>query len=548
MDKVRAILGQLVTFWRQLPTVKRVALIVVTLTVMLGVLATAHLGSQIQYGTLYTELDPEDAQKIVEKLKTQQIPYKLAANGTSIQVPEERVAGLRLELASGGLPRGGGIGFEIFDRSQIGATEFEQQVSLRRALEGEIARSIMTVEGVKAARVHLVVPERRLFVSREETASASVVLTLRNSTEFSKKEVAAIVHLVSAAVPGLSRARVSVVSSDGVTLHRPSSDDSGPDAESETEYGQSVASKMESDVRAQLERVVGPGQADVRVNVALERESRERTEEHYEPTKNSLRSEHKVEELSGTTEAGVAGVPGALSNLPDTSAEAAAETTTTTDGRGIVRRVQTRNWEVDRVTQKSLMPAGGIRRVSVAVLLNGKYVKKGQKTVYVPRSKEELATLESVVKSAVGFDQARGDVVQLANTEFSRTADEIPLAPPVVPIWKNKWLPYAAAGALGLVALSVLVLVWRRRSKTRKAKSLALGAGELAPALPGAIAAAPELEPGAGVAAAALPRASEDLTDLRTAALELANKDPASAAVVLRAWLHDAEAAEPAHS
>ncbi len=401
-----------------------------TLTVLVGVLVVAQLGNQVHYGTLYSELEPNDAGAIVEKLKAQQIPYKLEQNGTAIQVPEERVAALRLELASGGLPKGGGVGFEIFDRSQIGATEFEQQVSLRRALEGEISRSIMTIDGVKAARVHLVVPERRLFVSREETASASVVLSLRNSTEFGKKEVGSIVHLVSAAVPGLSRNRVSVVSSDGVTLHRPSDEGGGIDSESESEQGQNVSSKMENDVRAQLERVVGAGQADVRVNVALDRDSKERTEEHFEPTKNSLRSEHKVEESSGTAEAGVAGVPGALSNLPDTAEESAATATTTTAAGNLIRRVQTRNWEVDRVTQKTLTPRGGIRRVSVAVLLNGKYVKKGNKQVYVPRSTEELATLEAVVKSAVGFDEARGDVVHLANAEFSRIDDEVPAAPP----------------------------------------------------------------------------------------------------------------------
>jgi flagellar M-ring protein FliF len=543
MDTVRSILGQLATFWRELATVKRVALIVVTLTVLLGVLAIAHFGSQIQYATLYSELDADDAGAIVEKLKTQQIPFKLEANGTRIQIPEEKVAALRLELASGGLPRGGGVGFEIFDRSQIGATEFEQQVSLRRALEGEIARSIMTIEGVKAARVHLVVPERRLFVAREETASASVVLTLRSSKEFGKKEVGAIVHLVSSAVPGLARSRVSVVSSDGVTLHRPSTE-SGPDSENEAEFGASIAGKMETDVRAQLERVVGPGQADVRVHVALERESRERTEEHFEPTKNSLRSEHKVEEMSGTTEAGVAGVPGALSNLPDTAAEAGAVTTTTDNRGNLVRRVQTRNWEVDRITQKSLLPAGGIHRVSVAVLLNGKYQKRGAKQVYLPRSKEELATLESVVKSAVGFDAERGDVVQIANAEFIRADDDLPVGAPLVPIWKRSWAPMAAAAALGLILLSVVVLVWRRRAKTAKAKTLALGDGRLAPALNGLV------EPAAFDSAApspALPRASDDLTDLRAAALELANKDPASAAVVLRAWLHDVEP-EPAHS
>jgi flagellar M-ring protein FliF len=541
MDKLRAFLGSLLNFWKGLPTVKRVALIVVTLTVLVGVLVVAQLGNQVHYGTLYSELEPNDAGAIVEKLKAQQIPYKLEQNGTAIQVPEERVAALRLELASGGLPKGGGVGFEIFDRSQIGATEFEQQVSLRRALEGEISRSIMTIDGVKAARVHLVVPERRLFVSREETASASVVLSLRNSTEFGKKEVGSIVHLVAAAVPGLSRNRVSVVSSDGVTLHRPSDEGGGIDSESESEQGQNASSKMENDVRAQLERVVGAGQADVRVNVALDRESKERTEEHFEPTKNSLRSEHKVEESSGTAEAGVAGVPGALSNLPDTAEESAATATTTTAAGNLIRRVQTRNWEVDRVTQKTLTPRGGIRRVSVAVLLNGKYVKKGNKQVYVPRSKEELATLEAVVKSAVGFDEARGDVVHLANAEFSRIDDEAPAAPTPAPVWKSKWAPIAAGAVGGLFLLSLGVLALRRRSKKNKAeqdKLLALPDSALAAALPGAVADEVAGELASSPSTPGLPRASEDLTDLRAAALELANKDPASAAVVLRAWLH----------
>jgi len=538
MDKLRAFSGSLLNFWKGLPTVKRIALTVVTLTVLVGVLAFAHLGNQVHYGTLYSELEPNDAAAIVEKLKAQQIPYKLEANGTAIQVPEDRVPALRLELAAGGLPKGGGVGFEIFDRSQIGATEFEQQVSLRRALEGEISRSIMTVDGVKAARVHLVVPERRLFVSKQETASASVVLTLRNSSEFGKKEVASIVHLVSAAVPGLSRNRVSVVSSDGVTLHRPSDDGSGIDSESESEMGQTVASKMENDVRAQLERVVGAGQADVRVNVALDRESKERTEEHFEPTKNSLRSEHKVEEMSGTGEAGVAGVPGALSNLPDTAEEAGATTTRTAAGN-LVRRVQTRNWEVDRVTQKTLTPRGGIRRVSVAVLLNGKYVKKGNKQVYVPRAPEELKTLEAVVKSAVGFDETRGDVVHLANAEFSRIEEEVATIPTPTPIWKHKWAPYALGAVGGLFLLSLGVMALRRRSRKKGAeqdKLLALPDSALAAALPAGDDVAGELA--STPSSPALPRASEDLTDLRAAALELANKDPASAAVVLRAWLH----------
>jgi flagellar M-ring protein FliF len=250
--------------------------------------------------------------------------------------------------------------------------------------------------------------------------------------------------------------------------------------------------------------------------------------------------------MSGTTEAGVAGVPGALSNLPDTAEAAGAEANAAETRGGLVRRVQTRNWEVDRVTQKSILPAGGIRRVSVAVLLNGKYQKQGKKQVYVPRSSEELATLEAVVKSAVGFDAVRGDVVQIANAEFSRLDEEAPVAPPPAPLWKKSYLPFAVGGAAGLVLLSLIILVWRRRAK--KAKPLALDADAMAPALLGVDAHAGELEPASPRAAAALPRATEDLTDLRAAALELANKDPASAAVVLRSWLHGEASVETAQS
>src|ERR1041384_5332944 len=221
-EKARAFLKQLTDFWAGLPTPKRIALVTVMTLVLTGVLAISVLGSRETYGTLYRELSTEDAAAIVEKLKTSQVPYRLEAGGTRIEVPEERIPGLRLELASAGLPHGGSVGFEIFDRSKIGATEVEQQVNLRRALEGQLARSGMSIEGVKAARVHLVLPERRLFAAREESASASVVVKLENAHSFGRKEVAAVVHLVASAVPTLSKDRVSVVSTEGVTLDRKS--------------------------------------------------------------------------------------------------------------------------------------------------------------------------------------------------------------------------------------------------------------------------------------------------------------------------------------
>ena len=538
MDRLRAILQQLAAFWATLSTSKRVALVTLTVASLVGVLAVATLGSREQYAYLYTELSTEDAAAIVEKLKTQQVPYQIQSGGTAILVPEERVPALRLELASGGLPRGGRVGFEIFDQARIGATEFEQQVSLRRALEGELSRSVMAIDGVKSARVHLVMPERRLFAARTDAASASVVVRLGNSAAFGRREISAIVHLISAAVPGLSKDRVSVVSTEGVTLHRPVSDTLGAAdlTEMQGEQARGVAAQFERDVLAQLERVVGPGNADVRVSVELDASTHEKTEELYEPSKTALRSENVVEELNGAQEAGVAGVPGARTNLPDAQAEGDGDATPApATGGGTTRKSHTRNWEVERVTKKTSTPPGEIQRVSVAVLLNGRWEQRGQKSVFVSRSPEEVQRLEAVVRSAVGFSATRGDSVVVQAAQFSRTEE-----PPVEvdPRWVTATRRYwpVAVGVAVLLGIATLVLVWRRQQK-QAALAAAANQAQLLAAADGA----PLGELGEGAAPPRLgaPEAVP-FEVVREQALQLAAKDPATAAVVLRQWLSSA--------
>jgi flagellar M-ring protein FliF len=545
-ERARTVLKQLIDFWASLPTPKRIALVAVMGVVLVGVMAISVLSSRETYGTLYSELATEDAAAIVEKLKTAQVPYRLESGGTLIQVPEERVPGLRLELAAGGLPHGGSVGFEIFDRSKIGATEFEQQVNLRRALEGELARSVMSIDGVKSARVHLVLPERRLFAAREESASASVVVKLQNSHSFGRKEVAAVVHLVSAAVPTLSKDRVSVVSTEGVTLHRPSSDTVGGGdlADLSAEQARVMAGQLESEAQSQLERVLGPGNADVRVNLWLENAAREKTEELYEPTKTALRSEHKVEEGTANGEAGVAGVPGAKTNLPDAQGEGpVAEEKPAAAGGGSVRS-QTRNWEVQKVVQKTMTPAGDIRRLSVAVLLNGRYNKKG---AFAPIPQEEVKNLEETVKRAVGFNQERGDTVTVQATQFAKLDTDDVTGP--VSFFSNKpWLPYAMAAAALILVLGTLVLVFR----TKKPLPVPAAAALVDPVR--VLAELGGSGPEYAAAAAALPPADRQRLleepqiagEIRAHALELASKDPASAAVVLKAWLSEQPAALPA--
>src|SRR5450432_42272 len=475
-DRARAFLKQLSEFWASLPTPKRFALVFFTTAALVAVIAISVVSSREHYAYLYTELSVDDAAQMVEKLKTGQVPFQLENGGTAIQVPEDKVAALRLEFAASGLPRGGSVGFEIFDRSRIGATEFEQQVNLRRALEGELVRSVMSIDGVKGARVHLVLPEHRLFASREESASASVVVKLTNSANFGRREVAAVVYLVSMAVPGLSKDRVSVVSTEGLTLHRPNSDASGASdsADQSAEQSHVIASQLESDAQSQLVRVVGPGNADVRVNVELNPAAKERTEELYEPSKTALRSEHKTEEVSGTAEAGVAGVPGAKSNLPDAK-EGEAEETQPGVGGGI-RKSQTRNWEVQRITQKTTTPPGEIRRLSVAVVLNGRYEKHGEKSVFVARTPDEVQSMAAIVKHAVGFNSERGDDVELRAVQFARldAGDDAQALDPLAKY--RRYLPLVAAGLLGVLLLTAVIMVWRRNKAKKAAEALALAA------------------------------------------------------------------------
>src|SRR5438445_5258836 len=223
-DKALLWLKQIKAMWDSLSTPKRLALLLGTVGVLVGVLVVSVVSTRENFTYLFTDLSADDAAAIAAKLKETKIPYRVEAGGTAVLVPEEKVHELRLDMAGQGLPRGGGVGFEIFDKSHLGATEFEQRIALRRALEGELSRTISTVGAVQTARVHLVLPERSIFAINKESASASVVLRLRSGRTFGKSEVASVVHLVSAAVPGLSEDHVSIVSADGLTLHRPHSD------------------------------------------------------------------------------------------------------------------------------------------------------------------------------------------------------------------------------------------------------------------------------------------------------------------------------------
>ena len=486
---------------------------------------------ETNWTTLFSAMDREDAAAVVTKLKELKVPHKINEDGSAISVPEDKVRELRLELASAGLPRGGGVGFESFDKMRLGATEFEQRVLFRRALEGELARSIDTLQSVQSARVHLVLPERSVFVGKTDPASASVILKLRGARTLGPSEVAGIVHLVASSVAGLAPERITVVTTDGAMLHKPRKPgDDGSSEEEQTGNGRQLESNLEDRARSMLEKVVGVGHVDVRVSADIDRSRVERTEDHFDPKNQIMRSEQRtVERTGGVDPAGVTGVPGAESNLPNGTAKPEATGTP----QQVTRESTTRNFEIDHVTEKRLVIGGAVHRLTVAVVVDGH-----------DRSKEDIDRLAALVKSAVGADDRRGDVVTVDSVPFLEVEQVPPIPEPqtlmsLVPKKFQKFVPVAVAG-LGVLVLLVLVLAVKRSfGKSAAARAVAAAA----------VAAETKAASNVTVIAEAMTvddseEATMEPSELRSKAHSRAAADPATAALVLRFWL-DAKGGTP---
>lgn len=487
-------------------------------TVAAAVLITGYFGyhsTETSWGTLFSNLDRDDASAVVAKLKEMKVPYRLEGEGGTIEVPQQRVRELRLELAGGGLPRGGGVGFESFDKMRLGATEFEQRVLYRRSLEGELSRTIDTIASVQSSRVHLVLPERSVFVGRAEPASASIVLKLRPGRVLGASEVAGVVHLVSSSVGALTPERVAVVTTEGTVLHKPRREgESAGDGEDQAASSRSLESTLEERTRSMLEKVLGPGHVDVRVSADLDRSRVERVEDRYDPRQTTLRSEQSSVERTGADKSAT-GVPGSESNLPDGNGKM--------DGGvardGTVRESHTRNFEVDHIVEKRLLTSGSIRRLTVAVVVDG-HGKEG-------RPKEEVERLASLVRSAVGADDRRGDLVTVESVPFLEP-EPTPVEPPVlspIPPRFRKYVPFAVAGVAAFAVLALWIAIRRASKRARARAALAEAA-----AVKAIVLAEPEKTDIVTIE-------KLDPEELRTRAHDRAADDPATAALVLRFWL-----------
>lgn len=382
------------------------------------------VANRVDYRPLFTNLSPEDAGEIVKKLKETKTPYQITADGKGIMVPADRVYEQRLTLASEGLPQGGGVGFEIFDRKSFGMTEFVQKINYQRALQGELSRTISQINGVEQARIHLVIPEKSLFRENEKPSTASIVLKMKSGRSLKESEVQGIVHLVSSSIEGMEADNVTVLDNRGKVLNKGggSSDPTSKVTSAMQETQRIYEKNVEERIQSLLDPIVGSGKTVARVSATFDFKQVERVEEKFDPESIAVRSEQRSEEKGASTTT-AAGVPGVQTNLGRAPAGGAAT-------GGGAKNDETLNYEVSRSTSKIIEPVGALSKISVAVLVDGKYelpaaVKEGQsgKPKYIPRSPEELQKIEALVKSAVGFNVERGDQLAIQNIPFQDTGE-----------------------------------------------------------------------------------------------------------------------------
>lgn len=516
-----------------------------------AVIAAVLLMSVLRAGSedkalLYSGVEMAEAAKITEQLTQANIAFELRGDGTSIFVPRSRVLDARMMLSAQGLPSRGSVGYEIFDNQDaLGATQFQQNINRLRALEGELARTIASLALVERARVHLVLPERRLFEREQQQPSASIVLRLRRD-ELNAAQVRAVRNLVASAVPGLSANRVTIADESGKLLAA-ASDDGGLVAAEELDQRQAaIEERLKREVLGIVESVVGPGAARVEINADVDFNRVTQNSETFDPEGRVVRSQTTVEESNNAQERENSGAATAGRNVPNgTGADE--------DGPGSLsasnRTEETTNFEISRTTRTEVIEGGRIRRLSVAVAVDGVMQPgaEGAAPQWAARDQAEMDRIATLVRSAVGFDEARGDRVEVVNVRFTRpdqqgtsSDDQGPFNFTSADIMRGAELLAALVALAAILFFVVGPLLRNRNGKTPE--SLADGTTAGAPALTG--------EAGAGgVNALAGPDAiGSTLQDAEAAAQlqattvarlkQLVSENPNESANVVRGWLH----------
>jgi flagellar M-ring protein FliF len=534
------VLQGLVDFLKGLGASRLMAMIAVT-AALIGFFAFVIMRvTTPQMTTLFTDLSLDDSSSIIKDLERQAIPYEIRNEGAVILVPKDKVTRLRMKLAEGGLPKGGGVGYEIFDKSDaLGTTSFVQNINHLRALEGELARTIRGIDRIQAARVHLVLPERPLFSRETPEPSASIVVRVHGSLE--QQQIRAIRHLVASSVNGLKPQRVSIVDETGNLLA------DGAATDIDQAVGDERRNAFEKRMRKQVEdivsSVVGTGRARVQLSADFDYNKITQTSDKFDPEGRVLRSSQTREESSAS--AGDSGQVTVNNELPGNQNNNGAQARDQSK-----KTEETNNYEISRTTKTEVTEAGRVNRISVAVLVDGAYSKneKGE-LVYKERSKEELDRISALVRSAIGFDQKRGDQVEIVNLKFAEGPQAAPITEPtgflgMLQFTKDDIMYVIELGVMMLLGLVVLFMVVRPLVKK------ILASEELA-ALTNAVTAPPEEIAKAPGPAGLLPGGTAHLIDVAQVqgqvhaqsvhrVGELAERNPNETAAIVRQWLSEA--------
>ncbi|BDG73576.1 flagellar basal-body MS-ring/collar protein FliF [Roseomonas fluvialis] len=476
---------------------------------VMGLLAWLVLRATVPpMALLYADLDPRDASQVVAALERARVPHRIEAGGSRILAPEDQVPRLRLTLAREGLPQGGSVGYEIFDRGEsLTTTPFQQDVNRLRALEGEISRSIRQLAGVRGARVHLVLPRREAFSRERGDAQASVVLTMQGAQRLDREGVQAVLHLVATAVPGLRPQNISIVDNRGALLARGGQALAGPGAaqsQEEIRLGQQL--RIARAVEEMLERTLGPGRVRAEATVEMDFDRVQTTEERFDPDNQVPRSQQSVQESSRNAEGGPATVQ---NNVPGQDPAGGG------GGSQESRQEETTNFEIGRTTRNTLREHPVVRRQSVAVLVDGVWEAgaNGAAATFRERTAEEVARIAALVRGAIGFDERRGDTVEVVSLRFAEPPPGAPAEPGMFDLAFSSTTiaRLLESGLFALVALIAILLVGRpavgRLVTLVNGPSQAAIAGGAAAALPGAAGVA-------GAGAAALPGQAGELAAL----------------------------------
>ena len=503
---------------------------------------------------LYGDLDVAEAGKVVTHLEASGVPYQLASGGTSIFVPADQVARMRVALAEHGLPSGGSVGYEIFDTGNaFGTTNFQQNVNLVRALEGELARTIRAIDTVKAARVHLVLPQREVFSREKPRASASVLLQMRGRSRLTPAQVVAVQNLIASAVPDLAPGHISIIDGEGTLLSEAleGNDIVAAAAAKADQRRRELENHLARNIEQLVERTVGPGKVRAEVALEMDFDRIDTSEEIFNPDGQVVRSTQTVEQNSKDVASEGAPPVSVSTNLPDANIESGS-----TGGKTSAenRSEETVNYEISKKVVNHVREAGIVKRLSIAILVDGSYVTAADGTrTYQPRPTEELEQLTSLVRSAAGFNAERGDKLEVVSMRFAEP--EIAAEPDpglLLGLDKNDVLRIGEYVALLILAMLVLLLVIRP-IVARAIEAMPVAAAGASPAFLAGRAATPALAgpDGDGTAAqrALTGDRAEEMIDIsrvegRVKASsvkrvgEIVEKHPEETLAILRSWLH----------